>query len=79
MASRACPIGCASSSASISSIQSWSSATPPTFAAPRTLREASRELIEAFVNQLAKQAAEDREGLLCQLNRYAAKQPEVAS
>jgi len=47
------------------------------FCGTQTLREASRELVEDFVNQLAEWAARDREGLLCHLNRYA-KAPESA-
>ncbi len=43
-----------------------------------TLREASREQVEAFINDLAERAAKDRDGLICQLNSYA-KQPEVNS
>ena len=43
-----------------------------------TLREASRDLVEAFINDLALRAAKDREGLVCQLNSYA-KSQEVAS
>ena len=43
-----------------------------------TLRDASRDQIEAFINDLAERAAKDREGLICQLNSYA-KQPEVTS
>jgi hypothetical protein len=43
-----------------------------------TLREASRNQIEAFINDLAERAAKDRDGLICQLNSYA-KQPEVNS
>ncbi|MGA7792145.1 MAG: hypothetical protein WCA19_03845 [Candidatus Acidiferrales bacterium] len=42
-----------------------------------TLREASREQVEAFINDLAERAAKDRDGLICQLNSYA-KSPEVA-
>jgi len=38
------------------------------------LRNATRERVEAFINQLAEQAAKDRAGLLCQLNSYAAPQ-----
>jgi hypothetical protein len=41
-----------------------------------SLRDASREQVEAFVNHLAERAAKDRDGLVCQLNSYA-KQPEV--
>jgi len=42
-----------------------------------TLRDASREQVEAFINHLAERAARDREGLLCQLNSYS-KSEEVA-
>jgi hypothetical protein len=42
-----------------------------------TLREASRDLVEAFINDLAQRAAKDRPGLICQLNSYA-KSQEVA-
>ncbi len=35
------------------------------------LRDASRNLVEAFINNLAEWAARDREGLLCKLNSYA--------
>ena len=41
-----------------------------------TLREASREQVEAFINDLAERATKDRDGLICQLNSYA-KQTEV--
>jgi hypothetical protein len=41
-----------------------------------TLREASRESVEAFINDLAERAAKDRDGLLCHLNSYA-KSSEV--
>jgi hypothetical protein len=43
-----------------------------------TLRDATREQVEAFINDLAERAAKDRESLICQLNSYA-KQPEVAN
>jgi hypothetical protein len=43
-----------------------------------TLREASRDMVEAFINDLAERAAKDREGLICQLNSYI-KQQEVTS
>jgi hypothetical protein len=42
-----------------------------------TLREASREQVEAFINDLAERAAKDRDGLICQLNSYS-KSQEVA-
>ncbi len=35
------------------------------------LREASRDLVEAFINNLAEWATRDRDGLLCHLNSYA--------
>jgi hypothetical protein len=41
-----------------------------------TLREAGRDLVEAFINNLAEWAAKDREGLLCHLHSYA--NPEEA-
>jgi hypothetical protein len=43
-----------------------------------TLRDASRDQVEAFINDLAERATKDREGLICQLNSYA-KQPEVVN
>jgi hypothetical protein len=39
-----------------------------------TLREASRDQIEAFINDLAERAAKDRDGLICQLNSYSKSQ-----
>ncbi len=42
-----------------------------------TLRDASRDQIEAFINHLAERATKDREGLICQLNSYS-KSQEVA-
>jgi len=42
-----------------------------------TLRNASRDLVEAFINDLSDRAAKDRPGLICHLNSYA-KSPEVA-
>ena len=35
-----------------------------------TLRDASREQVEAFINHLAERASNDREALLCHLNSY---------
>ena len=40
------------------------------FCGTETLREASRELIEDFINQLTERATKDRGGLLCHLNSY---------
>jgi hypothetical protein len=43
-----------------------------------TLRDASRDQVEAFINDLALRAAKDRDGLICQLNSYS-KSQEVVS
>jgi hypothetical protein len=43
----------------------------------RILRDASREQVEAFINDLAERATKDRDGLICQLNSYS-KSQEVA-
>ena len=49
------------------------------FCGTKTLREASREQVENFVQQLADWAEKDRNALLCQLNSYAhPKQEGVA-
>jgi hypothetical protein len=42
-----------------------------------TLRDASRDQVETFINSLAESAAKDRDGLICQLNGYA-KPQEIA-
>jgi len=42
-----------------------------------TLRDASRDQVETFINDLAERAAKDRPELICQLNSYA-KSQEVA-
>jgi hypothetical protein len=39
-----------------------------------TLREASKEQVQAFVDDLARRAAKDLPGLICQLNSYAKPQ-----
>jgi hypothetical protein len=39
-----------------------------------TLRDASREQVEAFINDLAERAIKDRDGLICQLNSYSKSQ-----
>ncbi len=41
------------------------------FCGTAVLREASRDLVEAFINNLAEWATKDRDGLLCHLNSYA--------
>ncbi|MGA7796386.1 MAG: hypothetical protein WCA19_25430 [Candidatus Acidiferrales bacterium] len=38
------------------------------------LRDASRDQVEAFINDLAERAAKDRDGLICQLNSYSKSQ-----
>jgi hypothetical protein len=43
-----------------------------------SLREASREMVEAFISHLAEWAAKDREGLLAKLQSYS-QAPEVHS
>jgi hypothetical protein len=49
------------------------------FCGTKTLREATREQVENFVQKLAEWANTDRNALLCQLNSYAQpKQQEVA-
>ncbi|MFQ5738314.1 MAG: hypothetical protein ACE5JX_04835 [Acidobacteriota bacterium] len=40
------------------------------FCATETLREAPRDMVEAFINNLAEWAVKDRPGLICHLNRY---------
>jgi hypothetical protein len=41
------------------------------FCGTATLKDASRDLIESFITQLATTAKKDRDGLLCKLNSYA--------
>jgi len=41
------------------------------FCGTETLREASRDLVESFVTQLAASAKQDRDALVCKLNSYA--------
>ena len=49
------------------------------FCGTKTLREATREQVENFVQQLADWAEKDRNGLLCQLNSYARPKQEVVA
>src|SRR6266849_3038751 len=49
------------------------------FCGTKTLREASREQVEAFVVHLADVAAKDRNALLCQLNSYQRPQQHVTN
>jgi hypothetical protein len=41
------------------------------FCGTQTLKEASRDLVESFISQLAAAAKNDRDGLICMLNSYA--------
>jgi len=41
------------------------------FCGTETLKDASRDLVESFITQLAVAAKKDRDGLLCKLNSYA--------
>jgi len=41
------------------------------FCGTQTLKEASRDLVESFIAQLAAFAKNDRDGLICKLNSYA--------
>jgi hypothetical protein len=49
------------------------------FCGTKTLREATREQVETFVQQLADWAEKDRNALLCQLNSYARPKQEVVA
>ena len=49
------------------------------FCGTKTLREASREQVESFVQQLADLAVKDRNGLLGQLKSYAQPEQEGAA
>ncbi len=41
------------------------------FCGTETLKEASRDLVESFISQLAASAKKDRDALICKLNSYA--------
>jgi hypothetical protein len=49
------------------------------FCGTKTLRDASREQVENFVQGLAEWAEKDRNALLCQLNSYERPKPEVVA
>ena len=49
------------------------------FCGTKTLRDASREQVENFVQQLADWAEKDRNALLCQLNSYTRPTQEVVA
>ena len=40
------------------------------FCGTETVRDASRDLVEAFISTLADEAAKDRAALICKLNSY---------
>ena len=48
------------------------------FCGTKALKDATREQVESFVQQLAEAATKDRGALLCQLNSYASPSQEVA-
>ena len=48
------------------------------FCGTKALKDATREQVETFVQQLAEAAKKDRDALLCQLNSYARPNQEVA-
>jgi hypothetical protein len=47
------------------------------FCGTKALKDATREQVESFVQQLAEAAKKDRDALLCQLNSYARSSLEV--
>ena len=47
------------------------------FCGTKVLKDATREQVETFVQQLADAAKKDRDTLLCQLNSYARSSQEV--
>ena len=49
------------------------------FCGTKALRDATREQVENFVQQLAEWAEKDRNALLCQLNSYAPPKQEVVA
>jgi hypothetical protein len=49
------------------------------FCGTKTLRDATREQVENFVNHLADWAVKDRNALLCQLNSYITPKQEVVA
>src|SRR5271167_660722 len=48
------------------------------FCGTKALKDATREQVESFVQQLADAAKKDRDALLCQLNSYGPPRQEVA-
>ena len=41
------------------------------FCGTETLKDASRDLVESFITELAASAKNDRDALICKLNSYA--------
>ena len=62
-----------------SSIRELVKAYAVDFCGTKALKDATREQVESFVQQLAAAAAKDRSGLLCHLNSYARPNPEVVA
>jgi hypothetical protein len=48
------------------------------FCGTKVLKDATREQVESFVQQLAEAAKKDRGALICHLNSYAPPSQEVA-
>ena len=48
------------------------------FCGTKVLKDATREQVESFVQQLADAAKKNRDSLLCQLNSYARPNQEGA-
>ena len=49
------------------------------FCGTKTLREASREQIEGFIQQLGDWAEKERNALICQLNSYLPSEQKVVA
>ena len=49
------------------------------FCGTKALKDATREQVEDFVQQLSDSARKDRDALLCQLNSYARPSQEVVA
>jgi hypothetical protein len=49
------------------------------FCGTKALKDATRQQVETFVQQLAESAQKDRDALVCQLNSYARPNQEVVA
>jgi len=49
------------------------------FCGTESLRDAGRDLVEAFVSTVSEEAAKDRAALICKLNSYSSQPEEVRS